>query len=98
MFRIESRASERNGHSENNKPALPTGSPESREGSLLLLGSFARKFTQRTIALGRLAVREELQNPISSEFISASKHSNFENRTESAESRAPERDGAFGEK
>jgi hypothetical protein len=44
-----------------------------------------------------LLVREELQNPISSEFISASKHSNFENRTESAESGALERNEPFGE-
>jgi hypothetical protein len=34
-----------------------------------------------------LPVREELQNPIASEFTSVSKHSNFENRTESVESR-----------
>jgi hypothetical protein len=44
-----------------------------------------------------LPVREELQNPISSEFINVSKHSNFENRTESAESRALERSEPFGE-
>jgi hypothetical protein len=44
-----------------------------------------------------LPVREELQNPISSEFISVSKHSNFENRTVSAESRALERNEPFGE-
>jgi hypothetical protein len=44
-----------------------------------------------------LPAREDLQNPISSEFISSSKHSNFENRTESAESRALERIGPFGE-
>ena len=30
-----------------------------------------------------LPVREELQNPISLQFISLSKHSDFENRTES---------------
>jgi hypothetical protein len=44
-----------------------------------------------------LPVREEPQNPISLEFISLTKHSNFENRSESAESRAPERNGPFGE-
>jgi hypothetical protein len=44
-----------------------------------------------------LPVREELQNPISSELTSVSKHSNFENRTESAESRALERNEPFGE-
>jgi hypothetical protein len=44
-----------------------------------------------------LPVREKLQNRISSEFISCSKHSNFENRTESAESRALERIEPFGE-
>jgi hypothetical protein len=37
-----------------------------------------------------LPAREDLQNPISPEFISRSKYSNFENRTESAESRALE--------
>jgi hypothetical protein len=44
-----------------------------------------------------LPVREELQNPISLNSISISKHSNFENRTEFAESRAPERTEPFGE-
>jgi hypothetical protein len=44
-----------------------------------------------------LPAREDLQNPISSKFISRSKHSNFENRTESAESRALERIEPFGE-
>ena len=44
-----------------------------------------------------LPVREQRQNPISLQFISLSKHSNFENRTESAESRAPEINGQFGE-
>ena len=44
-----------------------------------------------------LPVREELQNPISLQFISLSKHSDFENRTESVESRAPERNWPFGE-
>jgi hypothetical protein len=34
---------------------------------------------------------------ISLEFINISKHSNFENRTEFAESRAPERNEPFGE-
>src|SRR5882672_1610608 len=43
-----------------------------------------------------LPAREDLQNPISSEFISRSKHSNFENRTEYAESRALERIEPFG--
>jgi hypothetical protein len=43
---------------------MPTGSPESREESLLLLGSFARKFTQRTIALGRLAEREGFEHKV----------------------------------
>jgi hypothetical protein len=43
-------------------------------------------------------VREELQNPVSFGFISISKQSSFENRTESAESTAPERNGPFGEK
>jgi len=45
-----------------------------------------------------LPVREELQNPFSSEFISVLKHSNFENRTEPVESRALERNEPFGEK
>jgi hypothetical protein len=44
-----------------------------------------------------LACREDLQNPILSEFIGRSKYSNFENRTESAESRALEKNGPFGE-
>ena len=44
-----------------------------------------------------LACQRELQNPVSLELISLSKHSNFENRTESAESRAPERNEPFGE-
>ena len=44
-----------------------------------------------------LPAREDLQNPTSSEFISRSKHSNFENRTEYAESRALERIEPFGE-
>ena len=43
-----------------------------------------------------LPVREELQNPIALEFTSVSKHSNFENRTESAESRALERNDTNG--
>jgi hypothetical protein len=42
-------------------------------------------------------VQEELQNSVSLKFISLSKSSNFENRTESAKSRAPERNEAFGE-
>jgi len=37
------------------------------------------------------------RNPISTGLISGSKHSNFENRTESIESRASERNGAFRE-
>jgi hypothetical protein len=45
-----------------------------------------------------LPVREELQIPFSSEFISLLKHSNFENRTEPVESRALERNEPFGEK
>lgn len=44
-----------------------------------------------------LPVREELQNHIASEFTSGSKRSNFENRTDSAESRALERNEPFGE-
>jgi len=44
-----------------------------------------------------LPVREELQNPISLEFISLFKPSNFENRTESTESRAREKNEPFGE-
>lgn len=44
-----------------------------------------------------LPIREELSNPISLEFVSLSKPSNFENRTESAESRDPERNEPFGE-
>src|SRR4051812_25978524 len=51
------------------------------------------RFQKRILLLGR----EKLQNHISSEFISCSKHSNFENRTESAESRARERIEPFGE-
>jgi hypothetical protein len=42
-------------------------------------------------------VREEPQNLFSSKLISHSKRWNFENRTESAESRASERNGPFGE-
>ena len=42
-------------------------------------------------------VRDELQNPITSEFINVSKHSNFENRTECIGSRASERNEPFGE-
>lgn len=37
------------------------------------------------------------RTPISVAFISLSKHSNLENRTESVESRAPERNEPFGE-
>ena len=44
-----------------------------------------------------VVVRVELQNPTSQRFISLSKHTNFENRTKSAESRAPEINGPFGE-
>jgi hypothetical protein len=36
-------------------------------------------------------------NPMSLKLVSLSKRSNFENRTESAESRAPERNEPFGE-
>ncbi len=42
-------------------------------------------------------VREERKNPISLALIRLSKHSNLENRTESAESKGPERNGPFGE-
>jgi hypothetical protein len=42
-------------------------------------------------------VREKPQNLFPSRFISPSERWNFENRTESAESRAPERNGVFGE-
>jgi hypothetical protein len=41
----------------------------------------------------RSPVREEPQNLFSLKFISPSKRWNFENRTESAESRASERNG-----
>ena len=44
-----------------------------------------------------LPVREELQNPHFVEFINISKRSNFENRTEFAESRALERNEPLGE-
>jgi hypothetical protein len=44
-----------------------------------------------------LPIREELQNPISLQFLSLSIHSYFENRTDSAESRAPESNWPFGE-
>jgi hypothetical protein len=44
-----------------------------------------------------LPLRKEPQNPVSLKFMSLSKHLNFENRTESAESRASERNGPFGE-
>jgi hypothetical protein len=44
-----------------------------------------------------LRVREQLQYPLSPKFINLSKHSNFENRAESAESITPERNGPFGE-
>ncbi len=37
------------------------------------------------------------RSPISSAFIRLSKHSNLENRTESAEARASEKNGPFGE-
>jgi hypothetical protein len=42
-------------------------------------------------------VREEPQNLFSLKFIGPSKRWNFENRTESAESRASEINGSFGE-
>jgi hypothetical protein len=42
-------------------------------------------------------VQEEPQNLFLLNFISHSKHSDFENRTESGESRAPEKNGPFGE-
>lgn len=44
-----------------------------------------------------LACSRGATNPISLEFINISKHSNFENRTEFAESGAPERNEPFGE-
>jgi hypothetical protein len=44
-----------------------------------------------------LPVREDLENPISLGFTSCSKQSTFENRAESAESRALERSELFGE-
>jgi hypothetical protein len=59
-------------------------------------GGFEHRYGEFEIGCSSL-VQEELQNPISLKFIILSKHSNFENRTESAESRAPERNGAFGE-
>jgi hypothetical protein len=43
------------------------------------------------------AVREEPQNLFSLKFIGPSKRWNFENRTKSAESRASEINGPFGE-
>ena len=43
-------------------------------------------------------VREEPQNLFSWKFIGPSKRWNFENRTESAESRASEINGPFGER
>jgi hypothetical protein len=42
-------------------------------------------------------VREKPQNLFPLKFISDSKRSNFENRTESEESRASEKNGPFGE-
>lgn len=42
-------------------------------------------------------VREEPQNRFSVKFVGPSKRWNFENRTESTESRALERNGPFGE-
>jgi hypothetical protein len=42
-------------------------------------------------------VREKTQNLFPLEFISNSKRSNFENRTEPVKSRASERNGPFGE-
>jgi hypothetical protein len=48
--------------------------------------------------LGRSRLFERgYRTPVSMAFISLSKHSNLENRTESAESRAQERNGPFGE-
>ena len=44
-----------------------------------------------------LVVREGLQNLTSPHFVSLSEHSNFENRTKLAESRALERNEPFGE-
>ena len=44
-----------------------------------------------------LACSRGVADPIALEFISVSKHSNFENRTESAESRALEKNELFGE-
>ena len=42
-------------------------------------------------------VREKRQNLLPPKFITYSKRSNFENRTEWMESRASERNGPFGE-
>jgi hypothetical protein len=84
-----------------------TGGPETKariSGPFSrLLGSLAerrngwlgRKVSNLDMAIStrsRLSERS-YRTPISFAFISLSKHSNFENRTESAESRAPERNG-----
>jgi hypothetical protein len=51
----------------------------------------------RSVSGSRLPVREKRQNLFRLKLISNSKCSNFENRTEWMESRAPVRNGLFGE-
>jgi hypothetical protein len=58
-------------------------------------GGFEPRYGELELALS--AVREEPQNLFSLKFIGPSKRWNFENRTESAESRASEINGPFGE-
>jgi hypothetical protein len=56
------------------------------------------KFDMTTEKLDALACRRGAADMFSLSFISRSKRWNFENRTESTESRASERNGPFGEK
>jgi hypothetical protein len=63
----------------------------------LLTRSHGRASFQTISPKQRNYIREEPQNLFSLKFIGPSKRWNFENRTESAESRASEINGPFGE-
>jgi hypothetical protein len=88
------------GHVMRKKPRFPAHSRVSWEAwPNAGMGGWGRNRTSiwRFRKRMRLPAREDLQNLISSEFISGSKHANFKNRTESAQSRALERIAPFGE-
>jgi hypothetical protein len=60
-------------------------------------GTVPANALDRRITLHQLLGDVPIRNPTSQPFISLSKHTNFENRTKSAESRAPEINGPIGE-